>query len=141
MLKGTKLPHGSEDGYYRDKLGTLHILTLNPAFFGLVNPATKLSNKLGVTLSVTGTLNLAASHTLWLTVGTTRPAALTMQLAQGSREVHAWRSSTGSVAKAIPLALPKTALHAGSYKLTIVAVSGTNRTSRTTTVEFVTLAG
>src|SRR5262249_22616077 len=129
-LTGKTLPAGYVDGYYRDSVGTLHVLTLHATYFGLLRAGTKLTPALVLPLSAPHTLKLASPHPLRIGTRTTLPSALSVTLARGTHTVAVWKAA-GKAGGVVKLALPKSALAPGSYTARVTAVAGANRTAQT----------
>jgi hypothetical protein len=137
LLDSPSLPLGFSIGYYRDHLGTLHILTLEPETLGLINASTKLTEVFELGLDVAPKLDIARAPTLALSVIPTRSGVLTVTLDRGTKTLASWHPTAKTPLSALKLRLPKSALRPGTYTVTIEAKNGGGEVKDTKTVAFV----
>jgi hypothetical protein len=127
LLASPTLPPGLDDGYYRDNLGTLHILTRHATEYGLVVSGTSLK-PVPEPLALGYTVNprVVIGHPLTLTLTATRPAKIEIVLRKTSRTVTTWHRTVGTTPTDLTLALP-TRVQPGSYNVELTASAGTSR--------------
>jgi hypothetical protein len=131
-LPGSTLLPGLADGYYKDSLGAVHILTLHATVFALLEPAagkSAASERLALGASLPARLNLARTHDVPLTVVSTRAGTLTASLVTGGKPLKTWRKRLKAGPTAITLALPARA-QAGSYSVRLQARAGGSTVTR-----------
>ncbi len=132
----TLLP-GLSDGWYRDKLGDLHILALHATIFGLLKSGAGLTAArepaaLGYLTPSKATL---AGGTLKLSVLATRPGTLKVSLSRKGRLVSSWRRTLPGSGRLLQLPLSPAAQRAGIYKLELSLTAGGAEVKHTLTIQ------
>lgn len=117
QISGPPLPAGQRDGWYRDAVGAVHILTRHLSYFGVLVPAGQA--KVVVTVRAAARLDLRRSQRLPVTVSATVPGRATISLvsAKGAR-VARLQAQVGAGSTRLVLRVPRT-IRNGRYTLIV----------------------
>jgi hypothetical protein len=133
-LPGSTLLAGLTDGYYKDSLGALHILTLHATDFGLLTAtAGKAAAPEPLSLGYSIPARIKAGGNLRAEVLATRAGALTVTVTHGGKTLATGHARLTTAAKTLSLPLPVTA-KPGVYELRLAISAGPDRVSHGTGV-------
>jgi hypothetical protein len=122
------------DGYYKDSLGALHILTLHATDFGLLTtPAGKAAAPEPLSLGYSIPARIKAGGNLRGEVLATRAGALTITLTHGGKTLATRHAELTTAPKTLSIPLPVTA-RAGVYKLKLAISAGPDHVAHGTRV-------
>jgi hypothetical protein len=128
-LPGTTLLAGLADGYYKDSLGAVHILTLHATDFGLLTSgAGQKPSGEPLAFGYTVPATVSAGGKLAVALVSTRSGGLEVTLSRGGRKVASWHANLPAASKNLTLRLPKTAVP-GAYRLQLTASAGSAHVS------------
>jgi hypothetical protein len=136
-LPGSVLLDGLTDGYYKDSLGTVHILTLHATDFGLLTTTAgkaAVPERLALGYSVPARITVGGK--LRAEILATGEGELTVTLTQGGKTIATWHTKLGPAAKTLALPLPVTA-KTGRYRLELALSGARNRVAHGTAVRLV----
>jgi Ca2+-binding RTX toxin-like protein len=129
-LRSNVLPPGFRDGWYRDRAGGIHVLTLHATYFALLSERAQAKPEFAVTWSYGHTVRLSQSHVLQVQLSSTLPGAAVAVLRRGSQVVAQGAIAlASSTTTGLRLALSKR-LRPGTYRLTVVVTAGKQRYTR-----------
>ncbi len=125
-LGSSSLLTGLTDGWYRDRQGDLHILSLHATIFGLLSKGTGVTagqEPAALGYQVARKLPRGGA-TLSLLVQPTRAGALTVTLTRKGRTLASWHRSLPAASRLLKLTLPRAASTAGADRLSLVLKAG-----------------
>jgi hypothetical protein len=125
-LPGSTLLDGLADGYYKDSLGTVHILTLHATDFGLLtSTAGKAAGPEPPALGYSVPVRITAGGKLRAEVLAASGGALTVTLMHRGRALSTWRAKLGAAPRTLSLPVPAPA-KPGAYTLELaLSAAGT----------------
>jgi hypothetical protein len=137
LITGTTLPAGYPDGYFRDAVGNVHMLTLHATAFGTLAAGSVLASALQVKVGVRNKLNLNYGHTIAIYVHSTLPGTETFTLSVKGKTIATVKRTMKVGSELVTLVLPKAARHTGSSTLTVRTTANTQRASSATKIALV----
>lgn len=134
QVRSHALPVGRRDGWFRDKRGTVHVLTRHASIFALLTQP----HAIGLALTAPEQLNVRRAQSLAIVLQATRPAHVVLTLARSRSTVAHFRHilADRSVTR-LSLLLPPVARAPGRYRITVTASAQRFRSTQSASLRFV----
>lgn len=133
-LRTHALPAGKRDGWFHDRLATVHVRTRHASVFGLLTQP----RGVGLALATPERLNVGRARSLAVVLQATRPARLVLTLGRGGSTIARFQHvlADRSVTR-LTLLLPPAARVPGRYRITVTASAQRFHSTRSASLSFV----